>query len=316
MKIGKRIRQARVAAGMSQDEAVSALAQRGVKLSKGGLSKYERDGSFPKQTLLCELAAVFGVTANYFLEQHESNVQWLAFRKSDGLTRAAAERIKTLAEAHVESFMMLRHALEPHRKCSRTVAWKVTTPEEVEVAADGLRAAWQLGSQPIESVTASIEDAGGIVVEIRDDSVLFDGLSGWGPDGTPIVVANASVPDDRRRFSLAHELGHLYMDLSDVAPNLEERLAHRFAAAFLVPASRVKQEIGETRRHLDLRELASLKLKYGLSMQAWIFRAADVGVIQQAHARTLFSAFGAKGWKKVEPVAFIGRERASRLRQL
>lgn len=189
-------------------------------------------------------------------------------------------------------------------------------PEEVELAAAGLRDAWQLGSQPIESVTASIEDAGGIVVEIHDDSVLFDGLSGWGADGTPIIVANASVPDDRRRFSLAHELGHLYMDLSDAAPNLEERLAHRFAAAFLVPASRVKQELGETRRRLDLRELAALKLKYGLSMQAWIFRAADVGVIQHAHARTLFSAFGAKGWKKVEPVTFTGREHATRLMQL
>ena len=40
--IAQRVRQARIAAGMTQDEVVDALAGIGVSLTKGGLSKYER----------------------------------------------------------------------------------------------------------------------------------------------------------------------------------------------------------------------------------------------------------------------------------
>jgi Zn-dependent peptidase ImmA (M78 family) len=133
---------------------------------------------------------------------------------------------------------------------------------------------------------------------------------------TPVVVVSSCVPDDRRRFSLAHELGHLFMDVGAVDSKTEERLAHRFAAAFLVPASVARRELGEKRRHLDFRELAILKLKHGLSMAAWIFRASDLEIIDGAHARTLFAELGDKGWRKEEPVKFVGREHPSRLRQL
>ncbi|MCC6285144.1 MAG: ImmA/IrrE family metallo-endopeptidase [Phycisphaerales bacterium] len=145
---------------------------------------------------------------------------------------------------------------------------------------------------------------------------LFDGLSGWADDSTPVVVVSSSVSDDRRRFSLAHELGHLFMDVGKVDAKTEERLAHRFAAAFLVPASTARRELGEKRRHLDFRELAMLKLKHGLSMAAWIFRASDLAIIDEPHARTLFAELSAKGWRKEEPVKFVGREQPLRLRQL
>jgi hypothetical protein len=59
-----------------------------------------------------------------------------------------------------------------------------------------------------------------------------------------------------------------------------------------------------------------LKQKHGLSMQAWIFRAADLGIIDDAHARTLFAEMSARGWRRDEPVEFNGQERPQKLRQL
>ena len=99
------------------------------------------------------------------------------------------------------------------------------------------------------------------------------------------------------------------------------RLVQRFAAAFLVPADAARRELGDRRRHLDLRELAILKVKYGLSMQAWIYRATDLGIIDPAHSRSLIADLSARGWRKEEPVAFDAhertvRERPLRLRQL
>ncbi len=59
-----------------------------------------------------------------------------------------------------------------------------------------------------------------------------------------------------------------------------------------------------------------LKQKHGLSMQAWIIRAADLGIIRKSHARALFTEMGRRGWRREEPVKFEADERPKKLRQL
>ncbi len=315
--IGNRIKQARTASGMTQDEVVKALAGEDISLTKAGLSKYERSGSTPKPSVMRALGRVLGVDASYFLEEPAIDVRWLAFRKASRLGKRWQERAKALAEWQLEVFLALRHALEPTAgEAQLTPRTPVREPDDAEHAAESLRHRWLLGDQPIESVTASIEDGGGVVVEAGDEEDLFDGLSGWANKTVPVVVVSSAVSDDRRRFSLAHELGHLFMDVQDVDKKTAERLAHRFAAAFLVTAATARRELGNKRRHLDVRELAMLKQKHGLSMQAWIFRAADLGIIEQSHARTLFAKMSARGWQREEPPDFHGHERPQKLRQL
>lgn len=315
-QLGARIREARVAAGLTQDEAVEALAEHGVPLTKAGLSKYERGGSMPKPTVLLALARALGVDSAFFLEDRTAKVKWLAFRKATALSAKSQDRIKAACEALACVFVELQSSLEPSRKFSELVRTPVRSFDDAERAAETLREHWKLGESPIDSVASAIEDNGGLVVEIDGEGDLFDGLSGWVNDRIPVIAISASLSDDRRRFSLSHELGHLVMELDSVDESAEEKLAHRFAAAFLVPASTARRELGERRRHLDLRELAVLKEKHGLSMQAWIYRAADLGIIEHAHLRTLFAEMTRLGWRRVEPVDFVGQERATRLRQL
>ncbi len=315
--IGERIKQARLASGMTQDEVSESLAAlEGPSLTKAGLSKYERGGSVPKPSMLRALARVFGVSPDFFLEESQVAVRWLAFRKGSGLSKGDQAQIQTVAAVQVEAFVTLLRALEPRRDVRAPTRTRVESPDDAERASAVVRKEWRLGDQPIESVTTTIEDSGGIVLEVGGEADVFDGLSGWANETIPVVAVRPWVSDDRRRFSLAHELGHLFMELEDVDPKTEERLAHRFAAAFLVPADVARRELGEKRRHLDFAELAILKRKHGLSMQAWIFRAADLEIIDQAHARTLFANLSARGWRKEEPVKFEGREQPFRLRQL
>lgn len=315
--IADRIRQARIAAGMTQDEVVAALATHGLSLTKAGLSKYERGGSTPRPTLLRGLAQVLGVESSFFLEKPAVVVRWLAFRKLARMGRKRQDRVKAVAESQLEVLLTLQRALEPALAEAPPSRIAVRTPDDAEAAAEALRAHWRLGDQPIESVTAAIEDGGGVVVESGDEGDFFDGLSGWANEMVPVAVVSSAVSDDRRRFSLAHELGHLFMEIDDaVDERTAEKLAHRFAAAFLVTAATARRELGTRRRRLDFRELALLKQKHGLSMQAWIFRAADLGIIEPAHARSLFADLSARGWRRREPVDFAGEERPRKLRQL
>ncbi len=314
--IGARIKQARVAAGMTQDDVVEALSRVGVSLTKGGLSKYERGGSNPRATVLRGLASVLGVDHSYFVEESSCEVTWLAFRKASRLGKTRQQRVKAIAEAQIEMFMSLRRALEPNRHDEFPPRVEVREFADSEKAAERLRSHWRLGDQPIESVTRAIEDGGGLVVESGGEDDLFDGLSGWVDETIPVVVVSAAVSDDRRRFSLAHELGHLMMDVGNVDSPSHEKLAHRFAAAFLVTAVTARRELGEKRRHLKFRELGMLKRKHGLSMQAWVFRAMDLGIVEESHGRTLFAEMSARGWRRKEPVQFEGQERPTRLLQL
>ena len=204
--IGRRIRQARIASGLTQGETVAQLAEHGVSLTKAGLSKYERGGSTAKPTVLRGLSKIFGVESAYFFEERGVRIEWLAFRKAATLSKTSQEKVKAAAESHVDAFVNLRKAMEPHRSADPVPHTKVALPEDTELAAMQLREHWKLGMQPIESVTDAIEDGGGIVVEMDGENDLFDGLSGWADNTTPVVVVSHSVTDDRRRFSLAHDL--------------------------------------------------------------------------------------------------------------
>ena len=89
--ISQRMRHARVAAGMTQDEVVDALAGVGVRLTKGGLSKYERGGSTPKPTILRALGKVLAVEPSYFLEEPSLEMRWLKFRKLSRMSKTRQE---------------------------------------------------------------------------------------------------------------------------------------------------------------------------------------------------------------------------------
>lgn len=314
--ITERLRQARIASGLTQDEVVARLAEHGVRLTKAGLSKYERGGSVPPAQTLLALGRSLGVDSEYFFREPEAEVCWLGFRKASALSKGQQERIKEMAFSQIEAFFRLHAILVGDPSCDLPEPIRVRCLEDAEKAAQNLRQHWKLGEQPIESVTFVIEFGGGLVVDTDGEGDLFDGLAGWVNKTVPVLVMSGAVSDDRRRFSLAHELGHLFMEVGQVDNRMEERLAHRFAAAFLVPATTAQRELGERRRSLDFAELALLKQRHGLSMQAWIFRAADLGIIEQSHARSLFAEMGARGWRRTEPVAYEGREESTRLKQL
>src|SRR5690606_10969630 len=116
------------------------------------------------------------------------------------------------------------------------------------------------------------------------------------------------------RFNLGHELGHLILDVEEGLDS--ETVCHRFVGAFLVPAQAVRFELGSKRTTLDMNELYMLKHKYGLSMQAWIFRAKDLGIISESTATRLFQRFRANGWHRHEPGEAIPAEFPLRMKRL
>jgi Zn-dependent peptidase ImmA (M78 family) len=124
-----------------------------------------------------------------------------------------------------------------------------------------------------------------------------------------------SVPGDRQRFTVVHELGHLSLHHDCPPPNTPSEAsryakhAHRFAAAFLVPAEPLLADLSEWGGSVTLNTLAHLKQRWGLAIKALIVRFRHLGLIDEAHARSLYKQISARKWNTDEPVN-VPNERA------
>lgn len=161
--------------------------------------------------------------------------------------------------------------------------------------ARAVRAAWALPSGPIRNLTATIEAAGGIVVPSDFTTSQVDAVSFWPVGMPPLFFVNLRAPMDRLRWTLAHEIGHLTMHQ---APGSDaEREADEFAAAFLMPADQIIDDL----RGVTLTQIAHLKRVWKVSMQALLRRAESLGTVTPTRARSMWMDFSKLGYRKVEP---------------
>jgi Zn-dependent peptidase ImmA (M78 family) len=238
-------------------------------VSAQAISKYERNLDVPGSAVLINLAKALGVSVEFFLRQKSISRIQPMFRKRQSLSvkgrNAVLSRISDWLERYLEIEDILsqdgsRREFELPAGFPRAVK----SFEDVERAADDLRGSWDLGSRPLDSLTDLLE-VKGLKIGCIDADALFDACtlqSENAPSVTAIVV-RSDMPGDRQRFCLAHELGHLMLKPDGLD---EEKAAHRFAAAFLVPRDAALFELRGRRVNLSLYELHLLKHKYGLSM--------------------------------------------------
>lgn len=309
--IGARLRQARLAAGLSLEQLAAKLSRR---LTRQALSKYETNKTEPLASTIMDLARALGVKPSFLLSEPKVSVRWVAYRKHASLGAREQDAITATATKRLESELDLRGMFGVGLNHSLPRGIPVHDFDSAEEAAGQIRGSWGLGDLPINGLVETIEDHGGVVLAWDEDRT-FDGLSGWTDLGHPVIVINSASSADRRRFDAAHELGHLVMSVPTGDVDYEA-LAHRFAAAFLVPKVAALREIGEKRRSLSVDELGLLKERWGLSMQAWIRRAYDLGIIEQSHYRSLNILFRQRRWHRLEPYQYEGVEEPLLLRRL
>lgn len=307
MSIGDRIKLARRRMSMSQD----ALAQQ-AQVSKMAISKYEREEDIPSSGVLLRLSAALQMPVEFFFRPPAARVQLQAFRKRSTLGAKEQEAVMAQIQEWLERYLEVEELLQENQAPVTLPKFQVDSMGEIEKAALELRRLWNLGDDAIENLMELLEDQQ-IKVGLVDGFDDFDACTFLAGE-SPVIVTKLGQPGDRQRFNLAHELGHLVLEVGqDMAV---EKASHRFAGAFLVPAETARRELGEQRSNLDFNELYLLKQKYGLSMQAWVSRARDLDIIDENTAERLFLSFSAKGWRKIEPGEPLISEKPLRMQRL
>ena len=310
--IGQRLRVSRAAAGLS----LRALATEiGNRVTAQSIGKYERNEAMPGSGVLIALADALGVSVDYLVGDQDMVLESVEFRKKTITSKKEEAQVEAKVLHLLERYLTVEELLHlpsiewnRPREAPFPVARDVA---EADRAARSLRDHWCLGTDPIPNLFELLEEQGIKVLAVELPKV--DGLTArvrrTGKDAVPVIVVNRKDWRERQCFTLAHELGHLVMD---VAPRLdEERAAHRFAGAFLMPAEALWAKIGKRRSSVGLAELIEVKQLFGASVQAVTYRCKDLGIFSETLFRRLFDRFARFGWRThpyEEPRAVEGEE--------
>jgi len=311
--LGQRLKQLRLARGLSLEDLAAAT---GDIVTKQAISKYENGKIQPTPVVLNKIASVFGVKTAYLHAEPTVRIEFIAYRKGSGLLKNEQARVESLVCQSLENRIRLQELLGQTYGVNFAVkSQPVSSLEDVEKAAENLRKKWDLGLDPISSISGILEEHFVHVLEI-DAGERFDGVSAVAYHdhrlAAAAVVSRRGVPGERQRLNLAHELGHLVLNIS--ASIDEEKAAFRFGAAFLAPAATVKREIGERRTQIHMQELLLMKRKFGMSIQALLFRLKDLAIIGESCYKQFCININKRGWRRREP-AEMPPETPSWLRQ-
>jgi Zn-dependent peptidase ImmA (M78 family)/transcriptional regulator with XRE-family HTH domain len=300
--IHDRIRRARVLKGYTLDE----LAQRIGDITKQALSKYETGQSTPNSTRVLQLAKVMQLSPEYFFRSDVVELAPLEFRKLAKMPKYRQEQVTERIRDHLERYIALENCFEHAAidiPATPPQMIAVSTFDEAEAAANQLRTHWQIGEDAIANLTELLEERG-IKVALLHGPDDFDGACAATQDGKHVLIAlNADRPGERMRFTAAHELGHWVMNFpAEMKEKDIEICCHRFAGAFLYPASCVTADFGgHQRSRVHPRELLIAKQHYGLSIAAALRRLKDLALLSDAGYQSSTIQFSKNGWRKDEP---------------
>ncbi len=178
------------------------------------------------------------------------------------------------------------------------------SPEEI---AKKVRLYFNLEDGPIENPVYLFEQIGIPVIFINSQSEKFSGMTVQTDTNMPIIFLNKNLPNDHKRFTLAHELGHLIMhipfaddpefisSLDDI--DIVEKQADQFAGAFLMPGEQIRRQM---LGNFTYSRLTEFKLYWKVSKQSVIYRAKDMGVITPQKFTNLFVELSRNGERKRE----------------
>ena len=284
------------------------------------ISKYENGKSMPSSGVLLAVAKVLGVRVEYFFRPTKVTLEEVEYRKHAHVPKRLLGQIDADVIEQVERFVELEAFLPKSPvaafRLPPRLPDQISGYGEIEQVTLKVRKDWNLGQNPIPELTDTLEERGIRVFQseaLHDNT--FDGLAAR-VDGVPVIVVGKGWPGDRQRFTLAHELGHLILQ-DRLSSDLDvEKAANRFAGAFLVPEPEARKELGPYRIWLEPQELCVLKRAYGLSMQGWMHRAHDLGILSDANYLRMVKFFSARGWRKKEPCEEYPREQPKLFEQL
>ena len=205
----KQIIFAREYRGYSQTELASKI----VGLSQSNLSKYEK-GIGPLSTdVLNRIIDFLGFPTDFYEKKISNIAENAHYRRKKGMTKNERSQIDLSNKLLGYIVDQMGESVEFPDMSFRMIDLEDGyTPETV---AQYTRKYLGLKDEPVRNIFSLLERNGIIIIELDYDVDLFDGVSFLTDGGYYVIIINKNFSNDHKRFTLAHELGHLIMHTSN-----------------------------------------------------------------------------------------------------
>jgi Zn-dependent peptidase ImmA (M78 family)/plasmid maintenance system antidote protein VapI len=252
-------------------------------------------------------ANALGFLPSFFLRDFDRHRVPITLYRAKNMSQTDAKAL--IAQHHIQSMTLggLLLAVKPVEKRFRQVDLE-DYRGSVEAASRDLRIHWGVPDGPVEDVTSLIEAAGILIMPTYFESEQIAGMSVYLDETQPVIFVSDSLPADRYRWTLCHELAHVLFHLHLFLPGTVRDFddeADRFAAAFLMPAKDIRHQLAKP---VTLEKLGHLKRRWKVAMSALAWRAMDLGQISRVTRDNLFRRMNMLGMMRDEPNKFPREE--------
>lgn len=266
-------------------------------ISQAALSKAERDIQPLSEGSFVKLCKFYDLPIDFFCQQTNAPLGHLYFRRkltiSDKIIDSFLAKVRIftmIVDELTDGVEVPEYDLESYRVSDES------TPSDI---ADKIRYDLKIYQGAMPNLVDTLEAHGIIVIPFEFGTDKIDGLSTITEKNHVLMFINKMMPNDRIRYSMAHELGHIVMHLEHAprAASAVEEEADEFASELLMPCDEMKKQLQDLR----LESLPILKKKWKVSMRALIRRAKDMECISAQQYRNYQIYFSKHGYNKKEP---------------
>lgn len=293
--LGRRIEQAREAAGLSQTE----LAQI-VDLSQSAISRIESGSRGVDSLELAGIADALRVSVVDLLEARPLAQRLrVAARQQEAESPVVESAINRVADV-LRLWELLESQQHQPDHSAFDLPHRGLEINKGRALAKQARRLWGLGDDPLPDLFTVIEERAGLPLLLEPLGAGLDGLL-VRTDDIAVALVDSSTFFGRQRFTAAHELCHFLMDDGDLlvidedifaGGSAAEMRANAFAAHFLMPIDGIRRYIRD-RRPLDESVIAELQVVFGVSLESLLWQLFNNGEIDDDQRRR-FNEIGAK----------------------
>jgi Zn-dependent peptidase ImmA (M78 family)/transcriptional regulator with XRE-family HTH domain len=289
----------------SRGRSQGQLAQQ-LQVSQGLISKIEHGATSPPEELLAEISESLKYPVKFFYRpEHVRGTDSICFHHRKRTSMPA--RLLATTEGRMYTTQLQVKSLLEDLEIVADNEFVTMDPDDHDsdprLVAQALRRMWHLPNGPITNLVQVIEAAGAVVVFRDFGTPKLDGMSCWPKNCPPLFFINSSMPTDRARFTLAHELGHLIMHGTPPASDPEVE-ANQFALEFLAPLAEIFPDL----RRLRFAMLPGLKAHWRISMGAIVMEAKTSDALPPNQLLSLHVQLSRNGYRTSEPFPLTSEE--------
>jgi len=323
--IGKNIERLKESKGLTNEDIGNIIG-----VTRVTVAKYLSGEQVIDSARLFRLANKYNLPLNWFLSSGEESMSFM-FRADNPqenfddelahyLNKILNEYIRILELAGENNVAYLPQAYKLHLKDNKLTE---DDHELIREIAEKQRKAYGLEGFIDYDIYSILEKNNINVLALKLNNTKIFGLSAFSEDKGAFIIINdhPDIPEERKRFSAIHELGHLIFHREDYdrepgelaysksRNNINEKIVETFANYFLIPRNQLRGYKKLFRGYIsNFSNIYEVKKEFGVSAQALLMALKGEGYIEQKVFGPLFGRL-----KKIEgepqPIDYIDKNK-------